>query len=133
PVTGRFVWSWRTATLLSAIGALTGFMTGLLGVGGGFVIVPMLRRFTAVSMHGIVATSLLVIALVGSGGVVASVIRGATVPVGLTLWFTGATACGMVAGRLASHRLSERFVQAGFALVVLIVGVGLLLKATLNF
>ncbi|MBC7480867.1 MAG: sulfite exporter TauE/SafE family protein, partial [Rhizobacter sp.] len=71
PSSGRFVWSWRTAALLGFIGALTGFMTGLLGVGGGFVIVPMLRRFTNMSMHAIVATSLMVIALVGFGGVVA--------------------------------------------------------------
>ena len=56
PETGRFVWTWATAAMLGAIGALTGFMTGLLGVGGGFVIVPMLRRFTNLSMHGIVAT-----------------------------------------------------------------------------
>ena len=72
PSTGRFAWSLSTAVLLAAIGALTGFMTGLLGIGGGFVIVPMLRKFTNVSMHGIVATSLLVIALVGTGGVVVS-------------------------------------------------------------
>jgi uncharacterized membrane protein YfcA len=80
-------------------------------------------------MHGIVATSLLVISLVGAGGVVASLARGTTFPLVLTLWFTAATACGMVAGRVVSHRLSARHVQAGFALVVLAVGVGLLLKA----
>ncbi|OXH84034.1 hypothetical protein CA830_32870, partial [Burkholderia multivorans] len=57
PDTGRLVWSWPVGLALASTGAVTGLMTGLLGVGGGFVIVPMLRKFTNVSMHGIVATS----------------------------------------------------------------------------
>jgi len=129
PATGRFAWTWATAALLGAIGALTGFMTGLLGVGGGFVIVPMLRRFTDLSMHGIVATSLLVIALVGLGGVVSAVFHGATIPWELTGLFTLATACGMVAGRWVSARLSARHVQMGFSIVLVVVAIGLLAKA----
>ena len=47
------------------------FFAGLLYVviGGGFAIVPALRRYTPLLMHSIVATSLLVIALVGGGGI----------------------------------------------------------------
>ncbi|MBC7704860.1 sulfite exporter TauE/SafE family protein [Variovorax sp. RTB1] len=129
PATGRFEWTWITAVLLAAIGALTGFMTGLLGVGGGFVIVPLLRRFTDVSMHGIVATSLLVIALVGIGGVATSMLHGTDVPVAVTVYFSLATAAGMMLGRLASSRLSARHVQQGFALVLVVVATGLLGKA----
>lgn len=130
--TGRFVWTPLTTLLLAGIGALTGFMTGLLGVGGGFVIVPLLRRFTELSMHGIVATSLLVIAIVGVGGVLAAVLHGAVLPLELTLLFTAATAAGMLAGRFASHRLSAAHVQVGFAIVLLVVALGLLVKAALS-
>ena len=129
PVTGRLAWNWTTAFLLAGIGGATGFMTGLLGVGGGFVIVPMLRRFTDVSMHGIVATSLLVIALVGFGGVITSVAHGTTFPLALTAYFTAATALGMLVGRQASGRLSARHVQMGFASVLVVVALGLLVKA----
>lgn len=132
PITGQFIWSWPTAALLGAVGALTGFMTGLLGVGGGFVIVPLLRRFTNVSMHGIVATSLLVIALVGLGGVVTSVLHGTTLPLQLTALFTAATALGMLVGRKASTRLSSRHVQLGFSIVLVVVAFGLFAKAALN-
>ncbi|MEA3084999.1 MAG: uncharacterized protein QOC89_2696 [Paraburkholderia sp.] len=132
PNTGRLVWSWTTGIALAATGALTGLMTGLLGVGGGFIIVPMLRKVTDVSMHGIVATSLMVIALVGSGGAVATVLHGAPLPLALTLWFGLATAAGMVAGRLASHRLSALHVQVGFAGVLICVALGLMAKAALG-
>ena len=130
--TGRFVWTPLTTGLLAGIGALTGFMTGLLGVGGGFVIVPLLRRFTDLSMQGIVATSLLVIAIVGVGGLLSAVLHGAVLPPVLTLLFTAATAGGMLAGRFASHRLSAAHVQVGFGIVLLAVASGLLVKAAMD-
>jgi len=107
-------------------------MTGLLGVGGGFIIVPMLRKLTNVSMHGIVATSLMVIALVGSGGVIATILHGTQLPLDLTLWFSLATAGGMISGRLASHRLSALHVQVGFAGALICVALGLIAKAALG-
>ena len=132
PSTGRFAWTWSTAALLGSIGAVTGFLTGLLGVGGGFVIVPMLRRFTNVSMQGIVATSLLVIALVGLMGVVSAVMHGASLPLTLTASFTAATACGMLIGRHVSSRLPSRYVQITFSTVLVFVAVGLIVKAALG-
>jgi uncharacterized membrane protein YfcA len=44
--TGRFIWAVNTWLLFLMFGAVTGFMTGLLAVGGGFIIVPLLRQFT---------------------------------------------------------------------------------------
>ena len=69
-VTGKFIWTPVTALVLAGIGIFTGLMTGLLGVGGGFLIVPLMRRFTNLSMAGIVATSLFLISMVSGGGVV---------------------------------------------------------------
>lgn len=132
PDTGRLIWSWTTGVALAATGALTGLMTGLLGVGGGFIIVPMLRKVTNVSMHGIVATSLMVIALVGIGGVVATILHGTPLPLDLTLWFSLTTAAGMLAGRLASHHLSAQHVQTGFAGVLIFVALGLMVKAVIG-
>ncbi len=131
PATGRFRWTWPTAAALAATGSLTGLMTGMLGVGGGFIIVPMMRKLTDVSMHGIVATSLMVIALVDSGGVLATATHGATLPLEVALWFTGATAAGMLSGRLASHHIAARQVQLGFASILVCVALGLLVKAAL--
>jgi uncharacterized membrane protein YfcA len=131
PRTGRLAWTWGSATALGATGALTGLMTGLLGVGGGFIIVPMMRKLTNVSMHGIVATSLMVITLVGAAGVAATLRHGESPPPGVLLWFSAATAAGMLGGRVASHRLSARHVQLGFASILICVAFGLLAKAVL--
>lgn len=133
PETGRFDWNLPTIFLLGTIGALTGFMTGLLGVGGGFVMVPLLRRFTAVSMHGIVATSLLVIALVGSAGVANALLHDAAMPLGPTLLFVLATAIGMLIGRKLARHLSGRHVQFGFAAILIVVAGILLFKSALAF
>ena len=129
--TGRFQWTWPTATLFVAIGAVTGFMTGLLGVGGGFVIVPALRRFTDVTLHGIVATSLMVIALVGTGGVISAIAHGAELPLQSTGLFALATITGMLLGRKLVAHLSQRHIQIGFALVLILVAGGLIVKAAL--
>jgi uncharacterized membrane protein YfcA len=125
--TGRIRWTWPSAFLVAGIGAVSGFMTGLLGVGGGFVIVPLLRRYSGVSMHGIVATSLLVIAVVGTGGVALALLHGARPPPEATAWFAAATAAGMLLGRRLAARLSAAQVQTGFA--VLLLGVALMMAA----
>ncbi len=126
--TGRFHWSWLTGLLFGTIGAVTGFMTGLLGVGGGFVVVPMLRRFTDVSMHGIVATSLMVVALVGVGGVISALAHGAVMPMPATALFAASTAIGMLVGRRLVAHVSERHIQLCFALLLITVAMGLLAK-----
>lgn len=129
PETGRFNWNGPTFLLVGCIGALTGLMSGLLGVGGGFIIVPMLRRYTNLSMHGIVATSLFLIALVSGGTVLLALWRGAELPYMFCLYFVLATGAGMAGGRLVSHRLPEHRVQMGFAFVLTCVALGLAVKA----
>ncbi len=128
PITGRFIWALPTWIALLGTGAVTGLMTGMLGVGGGFIIVPIMRRLTDLAMHGVVATSLLVIARVGAGGVMVMMMRRAVIPLQFVMWFAASTGIGMVAGRALSRRLDARQVQILFALVLLCVSVALMVK-----
>src|SRR5690606_2657167 len=49
--TGRLTWTSRCAVLLTAVGLLTGILSGMFGVGGGFVIVPALMFFSGMTIR----------------------------------------------------------------------------------
>lgn len=129
PETGRLNWTRSTVFILGGIGMLTGLLTGLLGVGGGFVLVPALRKATDISMHGIVATSLMVIALVGSSGIIFSLIQGHVFPLDVALPFIIACIIGMFTGRQLINLFKAQTVQRIFALFVIGVAMLMLFKA----
>jgi len=128
PAEGRLTWTGPCALALTGTGALSGLLSGLLGVGGGFVIVPALSRFTNVATRGIFATSLAVIALVSIGGVTAAALHGAVIwPVALP--FAAGATVAMFAGRRLAARLAGPKLQQGFALVSAAVALLLLARA----
>jgi uncharacterized membrane protein YfcA len=104
--------------LLAGLGV--GVVTGFLGVGGGFLIVPALVLFTTVPIHVAVGTSLLVIAINSAAGFVGHLGQ-EEVPLALTGAFTVAAVAGTfvgarLAGHLPAHRLRRVF--AWFVIVV---------------
>ena len=123
---GRLVWTRPCARALAITGVVSGALSGLLGVGGGFVIVPALSRYTDLPTRSIVATSLAVIALVSIGGVGAAAAHG-TLDGAIALPFSiGAVAALLVGRHVAAHVAGVRLQQA-FATVS--AGVALLLVA----
>ncbi|WP_353189314.1 sulfite exporter TauE/SafE family protein [Pandoraea pnomenusa] len=128
PATGRLHWTRRVAGTLGAIGAVSGFASGLLGVGGGFVIVPALRRFTDITVHGVVATSLFVIALISAGTVANAWWHG--MHPGTQGWvFVAGAIVGMVFGRALAPRLAASRLQQIFSMLMAIVAIGMIGKA----
>jgi uncharacterized protein len=127
--TGRLRWTRHAALVMGCIGAATGFLSGLLGVGGGFVMIPALRRASDIPIPGVIATSLMVMTLVSTAALTAAVSHGAALPSEIALPFSAAAAAGMMGGRLASRRLPVRHVQRLFAALLTAVVAGLLLKA----
>lgn len=125
--TGRFIWTKRCARALSASGGIAGLLSGLLGVGGGFVMVPALQRYTDLAMQSVIATSLAVIALVSISGVVSGTLAGSLNWTVAVPFSTGALA-GMLAGRLLSARLAGPQLQKGFAAVSAAVAIGMIVK-----
>ena len=80
---------------LAAAGCAAGVMSGLFGVGGGFIIVPALLYVTGMSIHRAVATSLLVIFLISISGVAAHLLHGAHFPLLLSALFVSGCFAGM--------------------------------------
>lgn len=126
PNVGRFLWTLPCARALAGTGMLSGLFSGLLGVGGGFVIVPALSRYTDLGARSVVATSLAVIALVAVGGITAAAVQG-TIVWSIALPFSAGALLGLLLGRLISSRLAGPRLQQSFA--VLCVMVALLLFA----
>ncbi|MFJ7146311.1 sulfite exporter TauE/SafE family protein [Pseudomonas protegens] len=126
PVQGRLRWTLPCARALTFTGMLSGLLSGLLGVGGGFVIIPALSRYTNLDSKSIVATSLAVIALVSLGSVVTASLSG------VMHWTVGApfalgAVVGLVLGRqVASHlagpRLQQLFAVTGMLAALLLAG-----------
>lgn len=125
--TGRFVWTARCARVLGLSGAVAGVLAGLLGVGGGFVMVPALKRYTDLAMQSIIATSLAVIALVSVSGVASSVIAG-SLDRNIALPFAAGSLGGMLLGRIVSSRIQGARLQQGFAAVSTLVAIGMIVK-----
>jgi len=126
---GRIVWGPRTAATVGGIGAVTGFIAGLLGVGGGFVIVPALRMASGLSMHSAVATSLMAIALISAIAAAGAVAQGVPVDWSAAPAFVLGALAGMYGGRKLAPRIAGPRLQQGFAVVMLVVAVGLALRA----
>ncbi|MFJ6897452.1 sulfite exporter TauE/SafE family protein [Streptomyces hokutonensis] len=116
---------------IAATGAGLGTLTGLLGVGGGFLAVPALVSALAFPMAEAAGTSLLVIttnalaALLGRTGSLAGLDWAVIGP------FTGAAVLGAWDGKRLAERFSGAALQRAFALVLLAVAALMVLDAAL--
>jgi len=122
---GRIVWTTLAVATIAAIGAFTGFAAGLLGVGGGFVIVPALRAASGLSMHSVVATSLMAIALISGVTVAGAWVQGVDLHWPQAVPFALGGLGGMLAGRRLAPRIAGPRLQLAFAVLVLAVAAGL--------
>ncbi len=130
PVSGRLIWTRPCALLLAASGAATGFLSGLFGVGGGFVIVPALRAATELSMHSAVATSLMAIAVTSVGTFLIAVGSGFELPLATALPFAAGAVAGMLMGRGLAARMAGPALQSGFATLMLAAALWMLVSAS---
>jgi hypothetical protein len=106
---------------LGVVGLITGVLSGLFGVGGGFLIVPGLVLAGKLPVHRAVATSLLVIAMISASGLASYLLAGRHLGLELTVLFVVGGALGMLAGTWLSRRLSAPKLQRLFAVVMVAV------------
>ncbi len=112
-------------------GAAVGFLTGLFGVGGGFLVVPALVLLLGLPMPVAVGTSLLVVAVNSAAGLVAHAGAG-DVDYRLALVFTAAAVAGSLLAARVATRLSGDRLRRGFAWLVLAVAAFVAVQAVLD-
>jgi uncharacterized membrane protein YfcA len=105
-----------------AVGALTGFF----GVGGGFVIVPVLTLWLGAEFRRAVATSLVIITLTGLAALASHLISGSRPDLAVTAELAVSTGLGALIGSLVGERLPQLVLRRGFAVVVSAVALWLL-------
>ena len=113
----------RSAPLV-AIGLGVGLFSGLMGVGGGFLVVPALLAFTPLSMLAATATSMAVIALVSGGGFL-FYLSGTQPSLPLLAGLALGGAAGVLGGNTLAQRLGGRTLQRLFALMLVAVSLSL--------
>jgi hypothetical protein len=117
---------WKVAT----DGLVVGVITGLVGVGGGFLIVPALVLLGGLTMHQAVATSLVVIALKSFSGFYKylDVLDKQNLELdwqALTL-VTGLGIAGSFAGAKIAHRVPQHKLKQGFGVFLIVMGIYIL-------
>ncbi|UUV28659.1 sulfite exporter TauE/SafE family protein [Amycolatopsis roodepoortensis] len=126
---GRINWRACLPKALAA-GAVVGVLTGLFGVGGGFLIVPALTLLLGLDAAQAVATSLVIIVINSAAGLAAR----ADAPIDWTttgIFGGAAVLAALAAGRLAT-RLPERAVRRGFAYLVLLIAAAIAVTAIVD-
>ena len=121
--TGQFELRPRCLSGLVVGGLVVGVLSGLFGVGGGFLIIPLLLALSAITMAQAVSTSLVIIAAVSSSGFVGHLLIAphydwqalALVAVGGVM--------GMMLGQLLSHKIANASLQKIFALCLMVISV----------
>lgn len=108
---------------LGAIGLLVGLLTGFLGAGGGFLIIPALLFFGGIPMKKAVGTSLLIIAINSLIGFTGDVINGVSIDLVLMFSVTVMAIIGMLIGSMLSKKIEGAKLKSAFGWFVLVMGV----------
>ncbi len=108
----------ESASRVTALGLAVGWLTGLFGVGGGFVIVPALVLGLGFGVTEAVGTSLLVI-IIGSLVALAERLHAGGVDWGVIAPFAAAAVVGVLLGSVFGERASQETVTRWFAVIVI--------------
>ena len=116
--------------MIALEGSVVGVITGIVGAGGGFLIIPALVLLAKLPMKMAVGTSLLIIAaksLIGFLGDLST----QTIDWQLLLIFTSLSIIGIFIGSALSKKINEKVLKTGFGWFVLIMGIYIITKELL--
>jgi len=121
----------KKAPILNFFGGLgIGSLTGLIGAGGGFIIIPALIKIGNLSMKTAIGTSLAIITMNSFFGFLGSIDR-ITIDWKLIILFTLLASSGIFVGTFFSKKINNATLKKGFGYFILVVGVFILVKELL--
>lgn len=116
---GELSFSWPCAIKLFITGTVTGLLSGIFGVGGGFLLVPALLMVGGISIDSAMATSLVSITLISLSGFVSNLahITGDSAPT--AIWFLVGALGGMTIGASLKARLPTDILRRIFGVMII--------------
>jgi uncharacterized membrane protein YfcA len=111
-------------------GVGVGVLTGLVGVGGGFLIVPALVLLSSIPMKIAIGTSLVIVAAKSFAGF-AGYVGAVPVDWGLMASFTVVTVAGSFVGTRIAHRFSQEMLKRSFAVFLIFVATYIMIKSVI--
>ncbi|MBC7842462.1 MAG: sulfite exporter TauE/SafE family protein [Gemmatimonadaceae bacterium] len=118
--------------LLLPVALSVGVLTGLVGIGGGFLVVPALVLLAGAPMKQAVGTSLLVIAMNSAAGF-AGYLGHVTVPWSFMAGFTACAVAGVLAGAYLVRFISQKVLKQTFAVFLILMGSFILYRSRTVF
>src|SRR5204863_6198719 len=113
--------------LIMLEGAVVGVLTGLVGAGGGFLIIPALVLLSKLPMKKAIGTSLLIIAAKSLIGFIGD-ISNYKMDWSLLIIFTAIAVTGIFIGNLLSNKIDAGKLKKAFGWFVLVMGVYIIIK-----
>jgi len=114
--------------LIAVEGLLVGGVTGFVGAGGGFLIIPALVILAGLPMKEAVGTSLMIISIKSLLGFTGDIQAGMQINWTLMLGLSSLSIIGTVLGELVSHKIDGNKLKPLFGYFVLVMGIGMLLR-----
>jgi uncharacterized membrane protein YfcA len=109
-------------------GAVVGILTGLVGAGGGFLIIPALVLLAKMPMKLAVGTSLFIIAIKSLFGFIGDIQSGMVIDWLMLAFFTSSAVTGIFIGIYLSKKIDGAKLKTGFGWFVLIMGIYIITK-----
>ena len=117
----------RSWPLIVLVGGFVGSLTGLFGVGGGFMYVPALVLLAGLPMRPAIGTSLVLI-IVSCVSALVSHLGSVELPWQSIAVFTGLGVLGVLAGSALCRHVSQERLRRGFAVLLIVMGVFVFLR-----
>jgi uncharacterized protein len=115
--------------ILMFFGALVGIISGMVGAGGGFLIIPALSIFMKVPIKTAIATSIMIISINSLAGFCAELARPhIDIDWQFLLIFTAIAAIGLLAGLYLSRKIQPEKLRRAFGIFVLGIGLFILIR-----
>jgi uncharacterized membrane protein YfcA len=129
----------QNKVLYAVCGSAMGLVSGLTGIGGGLVLIPLVIFLVKMPLRRAIGTSSATIIFTAFGGIVSYVLHGIGVSglppysvgfVNIAVW-TALVIPGVIfasAGARVSHKMNQKYVRTAFTIITFFVGAGMILK-----